>query len=92
MNIEILQQMQSQFDSLAQRLDDDTEFWFARDLQEPLGYTRWENFLTAIKRAVESCETAKFDSSDHFRGVKKMITLGKGGQREKVYIAIQWLH
>jgi len=82
MNIEILQQMQSQFDSLAQRLDDDTEFWFARDLQEPLGYTRWENFLTAIKRAVESCETAKFDSSDHFRGVKKMITLGKGGQRE----------
>jgi len=74
--------MQSQFDSLAQRLDDDTEFWFARDLQEPLGYTRWENFLTAIKRAVESCETAKFDSSDHFRGVKKMITLGKGGQRE----------
>ena len=21
------------------------EFWFARDLQEPLGYARWENFL-----------------------------------------------
>lgn len=82
MNSEILQQMQSQFDSLAHKLDDGIEFWFARELQEPLGYAKWENFLTAIKRAVDSCETAKFDSSDHFRGVKKMIILGKGGQRE----------
>ena len=74
MNNEILQQMQSRFDSLAHKLDDDTEFWFARDLQEPLGYARWENFLTAIQRAIESCETAKFDSNDHFRGVTKLIT------------------
>lgn len=75
--------MQSQFDSLARKFDDDgIEFWFARELQKPLGYATWENFLTAIKRAVESCETAKFDSGDHFRGVRKMIALGKGGQRE----------
>jgi len=83
MNSDILQQMQCRFDSLAQILPDESvEFWFARDLQEALGYAKWENFLTAIKRAVESCETAKFNSSDHFRGVKKKITLGKGGQRE----------
>jgi len=83
MNSDILQQMQCRFDSLAQILPDESvEFWFARDLQEALGYAKWENFLTAIKRAVESCETAKFNSSGHFRGVKKKITLGKGGQRE----------
>lgn len=82
MNSEILLQMKSRFDSLAQKWDDDTEFWFARDLQEALGYTKWENFLAVIRRAVESCETSQFDSSDHFRGVRKMITLGKGGQRE----------
>ena len=29
------------------------EFWFARDLQAPLGYARWKNFLTAIQRAIE---------------------------------------
>jgi len=74
--------MQNRFDSLAHKLDDGAEFWFARDLQEPLGYARWENFLTAIQRAIESCETAKFDSNDHFRGVTKLITHGKGGQRE----------
>jgi DNA-damage-inducible protein D len=82
MNIELVQQMQSHFDSLAHKLDDGTEFWFARDLQKPLGYARWENFLTPIRRAIESCETTKFDSNDHIRGVTKMVTLGSGGQRE----------
>ncbi|MCX6677959.1 MAG: DNA damage-inducible protein D [Methanothrix sp.] len=82
MNRELIQQMQSHFDSLAHKLDDGTEFWFARDLQTQLGYTTWQNFSTAIKRAIESCETAKFDSSDHFSAVTKMITLGKGGLRE----------
>lgn len=82
MNRELIQQMQCQFDSLANKLDDGTEFWFARDLQEPLGYATWQNFSTAIKRAIESCETAKIDSKDHFSVVTKMITLGKGGLRE----------
>jgi len=74
--------MQSRFDSLAQKLGDGTEFWYARDLQLLLGYSRWENFLTPIRRAVESCETAKFDSGDHFRGITKMVALGSGSKRE----------
>jgi DNA-damage-inducible protein D len=82
MNRELIQQMQSHFDSLANKLDDGTEFWFARDLQKPLGYATWQNFSMAIKRAIESCETAKIDSNDHFSAVTKMITLGKGGLRE----------
>lgn len=82
MNGELIQQMQSQFDLLAHKLDDGTEFWFARDLQKPLGYARWENFLTPIRRAIESCEATKLDSGHHFRGVTKMVTLGSGGQRE----------
>ena len=59
MNKELILQMQSQFDALAQSHPEATEvgFWFARDLQEPLGYARWENFLTPIQRAIESCRT-----------------------------------
>lgn len=57
------------------------EFWFARDLQEPLGYTRYENFLTTIQRAIESCRTTGYEPEHHFRGVTKLITHGKGGQR-----------
>ena len=83
MNKELIVQMQSQFDALAQTHPEatDVEFWFARDLQEPLGYARWENFLTPIRRAIESCKTTGYDAEHHFRGVTKMIELGNGAKR-----------
>ncbi len=77
-----IQLMKDQFDALSQTIPEEgVEFWFARDLMEPLGYARWENFQTAIKRAIESCETTGYAAEDHFRGVTKMIEIGKGGQR-----------
>jgi len=84
MNKELIVQMQNQFDALVRTHADaaEVEFWFARDLQEPLGYVRWENFITAIQRAIESCRTTGYDPEHHFRGVTKLITHGKGGQRE----------
>lgn len=82
MNKKIIQKLQNQFDALAQNMPErDVEFWFARDLQEPLGYARWENFLTAIKRAISSCETTGYTPDDHFRGVTKMVSLGSGAER-----------
>ena len=84
MNKELIIQMQNQFDELTKPHPDEpsVEFWFARDLQEPLGYARWENFQTAIHRAIESCKTTGYEVVHHFRGVTKLITHGKGGQRE----------
>lgn len=75
MNKELIIQMQSQFDALAQTHPDATEveFWFARDLQEPLGYARWENFLTPIQRAMAPCKTTGYAAKHHFRGVTKMV-------------------
>ncbi len=58
------------------------EVWFARDLQSVLGYARWENFQTAIGRAVDSCKSLNVNVDDHFREVTKMIPLAKGAQRE----------
>jgi DNA-damage-inducible protein D len=81
-NSEIIKKLQSHFDSLSQTTSEEgIEFWFARDLQEPLGYAKWENFLTTIMRAIESCKTTGCDPNDHFRGVRKMISLGKGAAR-----------
>lgn len=75
-------QLQPRLDVLVQRVwDENREFWFARDLLEPLGYSRWENFLIAIQRAMISCEITGYEPFDHFRGVTKMIEIGKGGQR-----------
>ncbi len=83
MNKDLLVRMQSQFDQLVRLHPDEAnlEFWFARDLQEPLGYARWENFLTAIQRAIESCKTTGYDPGHHFRGVTKMVALGSGAER-----------
>ncbi len=78
----IVPQLTARFNALSQRLPDEgIEFWFARDLMEPLGYARWENFTTAIHRAIDSCKSTGYDEADHFRGVTKMIEVGKGGQR-----------
>lgn len=82
MDNQALTQLQQRLDALVQRVpDENIEFWFARDLLEPLGYARWENFLTAIQRAMTSCESTGYEPSDHFRGVTKMIEIGKGAQR-----------
>ena len=82
MKSDAIQQMQNRFDALSNHIpDQNVEFWFARDLMEPLGYARWENFQTAIKRAIESCETTGYDPENHFRGVTKMVRLGSGAER-----------
>lgn len=40
-NSEVIQKLQSDFDSLAQLTPEEgIEFWFARDLQDPLGYAK----------------------------------------------------
>ncbi|SMP37800.1 hypothetical protein SAMN06295888_10116 [Desulfonatronum zhilinae] len=78
-----LQPLQHNLEAAVQRADaEGIEFWFARDLQALLGYARWEKFQTAIQRAMEFCETSGHATSDHFHGVTKLITHGKGGQRE----------
>ena len=52
-----IQLLKNHFDALSQRTqDEDVEFWFARDLMEPLGYARWENFQTAINRAIATAD------------------------------------
>ena len=58
------------------------ECWSARDLQEVLGYTKWDNFKNIIEKARTACDNAGVPVSDHFADVGKMIEVGKGGQRE----------
>ena len=80
-------QYQSEFDKIAHFINNEdgseqVEVWFARELQVLLGYARWENFIVAVHRAVDSCKTQNINADDHFREVTKMIELGKGGKRE----------
>ena len=82
-----ISQLKSLFDEIGHYINSDNnseqvEIWFARELQEILGYARWENFIVAINRAVDSCKTQNINIDDHFREVTKMIGIGKGGKRE----------
>lgn len=85
MDIQRINQYKSSFDSIAKEITDDSsesvEVWYARELQALLGYARWENFVVAINRAVDSCKTQGVSVDDHFRDLTKMIEIGKGGQR-----------
>ncbi len=58
------------------------ECWSARELQDILGYSKWENFLNVIEKAKKACETAGAALPDHFADIRKMIEIGKGGQRQ----------
>ena len=62
--------------------EDGTEFWYAREIQEFLGYTEWRNFEVAIKRAIVSADTAERPARNHFVEVNKMVPLGSGSQRQ----------
>ncbi|MCR4837265.1 MAG: DNA damage-inducible protein D [Bacteroidaceae bacterium] len=86
MDIQKIQQYKTAFDLIAKSIKDEEgntiEVWYARELQQVLGYSRWENFVVAIGRAMESCKTLGISIDDHFREVTKMIALAKGAQRE----------
>jgi len=85
MDIEKINQYKSTFDLIAKEIKDDDgntiEIWYARELQQQLGYARWENFVVAIGRAIESCKTLGFNIDDHIREVTKMVQLGSGSER-----------
>ncbi len=87
MDIQRINQLKSIFDTIAHFINNENdseqvEVWYARELQDLLGYARWENFIVAINRAVDSCKTQNINIDDHFREVTKMIEIGKGGKRE----------
>jgi DNA-damage-inducible protein D len=79
---ETIEHLIAAFEDAAQVDDDGNEFWFARDLQKLLGYAKWDNFLTVVQRAREACETSGHSTANHFADVGKMISLGKGAERE----------
>lgn len=73
------------FDEIAHTHVDDSdsvEYWYARELQQLLGYSRWEDFERAVQRGITACENTGVPVENHFREVPKMVRLGSGSHRE----------
>ena len=81
MKREVIVRLHASFEEIVQYDNDFGECWLARDLQELLGYAKWENFAKVIDRARMACKGAGYEPDDHFLEVRKMVDLGSGATR-----------
>lgn len=51
-----------------------SEYWFAADLYRALGYQKFEDYRSALERAMLACEKSSGSAADHFVAVKREIT------------------
>jgi DNA-damage-inducible protein D len=77
-----IQKLTSSFNSIVQQVpDEQVEFWYARDLMEKLGYTKWQNFVEVVVKAKTACSNAGILVENHFTDVSKMVPIGSGAER-----------
>lgn len=81
MKKEIIIRLHKRFEDFV-HTENGMEYWLARELQDLLGYTKWENFLVVIGKAKLACEVTKQAIDNHFPDVGKMVDLGSGSQRK----------
>ena len=89
MDKEIVVRLHSSFEDMVHKhAEGGVEYWCARDLQELLGYARWENFAKVVDKAITACINSEYDPKDHFADLTKMVDLGSGAKREIKDIAL----
>ena len=82
MKAELIKSLINNFESYSKKTNSGVEFWLARDLQQLLGYSKWDNFLTVISKAKIACEITNQYVPDHFADVGKTIQMPKGAEKE----------
>jgi len=87
MKREIIDKLHGQFEDYIKNKDG-VEFWFAREIQELLGYSQWRNFEQVINKAKISCQNANQPVENHFADVSNMVDIGSGTKREINDIAL----
>lgn len=85
MKSEIINNYLNEFNGFVYEADG-LEFWFARDLQNLLGYSKWDNFLNVIEKAKTACSNSGIKINDHFADTGRVIKMPNGGDKEVVDI------
>ena len=85
MKSEIINNYLNEFNGFVYEADG-LEFWFARDLQNLLGYSKWDNFLNVIEKAKTACSNSGIKIDDHFADTGRVIKMPNGGDKEVVDI------
>ncbi len=81
MKSEEIKELFVQFEKAAAELEG-IECWSARELQDLLGYSKWENFEKVIQKAKDACKNAGEEIEYHFPDVRKMVKIGSGAEKE----------
>lgn len=85
MNTSVSQFEKSPFDAIRQIDSTGREFWSARDLHDLLGYSTWQKFHSAIKRAIRACEnTGEPNIEVLFNQSVKLQSRGNRGGTQEV--------
>jgi len=80
MKSEEIKNLFTQFEAASAEVEG-VECWSARELQELLGYNKWENFEKVIQKAKSACTNAGEDVANHFPDVRKMVQIGSGAEK-----------
>ena len=83
-----VEKLLARLEAAAQADDEGNEYWFARDLQTILDYSKWGNFLEVVEKAKIACNQAGYRASHHFGDVTKMVSIGSGAGRPVEDIAL----
>jgi len=81
METHIIKSLTKNFESFVNKTENEIEFWFARDIQQLLGYAEWRNFLNVVSKAKTACELSDQLVSDHFVDINKTIKMPKTAEK-----------
>lgn len=82
MEKQIIHSLTNHFETFAHKTEEGIEFWLARDLQQLLGYAKWDNFKNVLVKARTACELSGQDIDNHFADIGKMVQIGSGATKE----------
>ncbi len=79
---EVKQYSESIFESIKHIDENGQEYWKARELQKVLKYKEWRKFENVIEKAMTTCEISKYNVSDHFVQLDKMVDIDSTAKRK----------
>ncbi len=87
MKTEEIKHLLEEFESAVSEIEG-VECWSARELQQLLGYSKWENFEKVILKAKDACIHAGEIVAYQFPDVRKLVLIGSDTERSIEDIAL----
>ena len=85
---EIKEYTEKVFEDIKHIDEEGNEYWYARELQDILGYRQWRSINDLIERAKVTCKESKYSVDDHFALYRKMADIGSKTSSNKEFINV----